>query len=308
MDEFKNLKSYITKYQLGSTLDNVSFKCLTSLKIGGTCKLMYIPDDIESLDLVIKYMIVLKIPYFIIGSGTNLLVNDREFDIVVVSLKNIKRHYILKEDKDNIYIYVESGAKAPIVSTYIARKGIGGAEFLSGIPGSMGGLIYMNAGAYKKSIEDIIDTVTYIDDKGDIQTISNQHNNLHFSYRHSIFQDYNYVILSCSIKLPKTKYAEDPQIKIKRFLDIKKESQPLDTYNAGSTFKNNDSPAWMIIDQLGYRGYRINDAMVSTKHANFLINNGNATFLDMMMLIEMIKYDAKTKLNIEMKCEWEIIE
>lgn len=310
LDNFKKFKDYILKYQLGSTLDKVSFKCLTSLKIGGTCEILYIPDDIESLSFGIKYLINLKIPYFIIGAGTNLLVNDRDFKLVVISLKKIKRFYIQKEEKDDVYIYAEAGVRAPILSEYLGSRKITNAEFLSVIPGSIGGLTYMNAGAYKKTMEDIIDSVTFIDEKGDIQTIKNKDNKLKFSYRESLFKSNNYIILSVILKL---RYAciqdEIPHDKIKRFLKTKKESQPLETANAGSTFKNNQTMlSWQIIDKLGLRGYQIGGAKVNEKHANFLVNASEASFLDMITLLELVKYEAKKQLNIDMECEWEILE
>lgn len=310
MDQFKKFKDYIYKYQLGSILDNVSFKCLTSLKIGGTCRILYIPDDIESLTFGIKYLKELSIPYFIIGAGTNLLVNDREFEIVVISLKKIKRYYILKEDSNDIYIYSEAGVRAPILSDYIANRQISGAEFLSVIPGTIGGLTYMNAGAYKRSMSDIIDSVTFIDDNGNIQTIKNKDNNLKFTYRSSIFKNNNYTIISIIIKLSKNNETEElPKDKIKRFLKVKKETQPMDIANAGSTFKNNNELySWQIIDKIGLRGYHIGGAMVSPKHANFIVNTDNATFLDTITLLELIKYEASKKLNIIMECEWEILE
>lgn len=310
MDKYKMFKDYVYKYQLGSTLDNVSFKCLTSLKIGGICKVMYIPDDIEGLTFCIKYLKDLDLPYFIIGAGTNLLVNDKNFDLVVISLKKLKRYYIEKEDDEYVYIYSESGVRAPILSDYIANKEMPGAEFLSVIPGSMGGLIYMNAGAYKKSISDIIDSITFIDEVGNVQTQKNKDNNFNFAYRDSIFKHYNYIIISMIIKLKKVNdITEKPKDKIKRFLKIKKETQPIECANAGSTFKNkNNLFSWQIIDKLGYRGFKVGGAEVSSKHANFIVNAGNATFDDMMSLVKMIKFDANNKLNIEMECEWEILE
>ncbi len=303
-------KDYICKYQLGSTLDNVSFKCLTSLKIGGTCRILYIPDDIESLTFGIRYLKEIGIHFFVIGAGTNLLVNDKEFEIVVISLKKIKRYYLSKEDKQYAYIYAEAGVRAPILSDYIANKQISGAEFLSVIPGTIGGLTYMNAGAYKKSMQDIVDSVTFIDEEGNIQTIKNKDNNLKFSYRDSLFKYYKYIIISIIIKLDKTKKGmESPKEKIKRFLRTKRENQPIEVANAGSTFKNNnDLNSWQIIDKLGLRGYHIGGAMVSSKHANFIVNENDATFLDTIALLELIKYEALNKFGINMECEWEILE
>jgi UDP-N-acetylmuramate dehydrogenase len=146
-----------------------------------------------------------------------------------------------------------------------------------------------------------------MDDIGDIYTI--QSDNAEFGYRHSIFKKNNYIILSVIIQLKLvTDIMETPNDKIKRYMKKKKESQPVNTINAGSVFKNIDIPSWEIIDKLGYRGYVYNDAKINEKHANFIENLGNASYDDMIYIINMIKKEAKEKLNVDMECEWEIIE
>ena len=310
MDKIYEFKRYILKYQLGLTLDNVSFKCLTSLGVGGTCRLMYIPDDIETLTLSVKYLINQKIKYFIIGAGTNLLVNDKDYNIVVISLKKIKRYYLLEEDNEYKYIYAESGLRGMILSKYLMDKEISGAEFLSVIPGTIGGLIYMNAGAYKKCMSDIIYSVTYINEVGNIITKINCDNCFDFKYRSSNFKKKNYIILSVIIKLPKLNNdIEVSKSLVNQYITRKKNTQPIGEKNAGSTFKNLDNMfTWEIIDKLGFRGYSVGDAVVSNKHANFIINRNNATFNDMISLISKIKNDALIKYNINLECEWEILD
>lgn len=309
MNKFVQFREYIQKYQLGSTLENVSFKCLTTLKVGGTCRILYFPDDLESLVLSVKFLKRENIPYFMIGAGSNLLVNDRDFDLVVISLKKFKRYYIDKEDNQYWDIYVEAGVRAPILANYLADRKISGAEFLCVIPGTMGGLTCMNAGAYKRCMADIIHSVTFLDEQGDIQTLTNKDNQLQFTYRKSMFQNKELVIISILLRFPKGCQGELPKDKMHRYLKTKRESQPIDTSNAGSVFKNQgDFFSWQIIDQLGYRGYKIGGAKVSEKHANFIINDQDATFLDMITLIQMITYDAKKKLNVSMECEWEILQ
>lgn len=307
--EIKSLKEYIYKYELGHTLDNVSFKCLTTLGIGGTCQLFYIPTDVEALTLVMKYIYISRIKYLIIGAGSNLLVDDKEFEIVVISLKNIKRCYIEGEDNDCWYIYAEAGLRGPALSNYLTEHNIHGAEFLSIIPGTIGGLTYMNAGAYKKSMADIIYSVTFIDGAGLIKTVNNVDDNFKFKYRKSIFKENGNVILSVILKLNKNLKLEDSKTKIKRYIDKKKNTQPLQTKNAGSTFINLPHiSTWELIDSLGYRGYKLGGAMVSSKHANFLINESDATFNDMISLINLIKEDIYKTYNEIIECEWEIIK
>lgn len=307
MNKINEFKIYVEKYGLGYTLTNVSFKCLTSLRVGGTCALVYIPNSLEDLVLSIKYLKKLDIKYFIIGNGTNLLINDRYFNEVTISLKKINKYKYLETKDDLAYIYAEAGVKGATLSKYISNMNISGSEFMSVIPGTIGGLTYMNAGAYKRSMSDIIESITYMDDAGDIYTI--QSDNAEFGYRHSIFKENNYIILSVIIQLKLVNdFTEKPMDKIKRYITKKKESQPVNTINAGSVFKNKDIASWEIIDKLGYRGYIYNDAKVNELHANFIENLGNATFNDIMYLINIIKLEAKEKLNIDMECEWEIIE
>lgn len=310
MDKIKEFSRYVTKCNLGEIKEDVSFKKLTSLRIGGICKLLYIPNDIESLSLSLRYLNDNKIRYYVIGNGTNLLVNDIYFEMVLISFNKLKKFELIKENESNYYFYVESGVSTSIVAQVLASRNISGAEFMGVIPGSIGGATYMNAGAYKKSISEIIDSITYFDESGFLQTALNKNDNFKFRYRFSKFKKTKMIIVSLIIKLPKLMYTETPLDKVNRYLNKKRIDQPLNSYNAGSTFKNNfDSYyAWQIIDQLGYRGKNIGDAYVSTKHANFIINNGNAKFIDMITLIQMIKYDAKNKLNIDLEIEWEILQ
>lgn len=308
MNKFENFKEYVFKFQLGNILNKVSFKCLTSLKVGGRCELLYIPDDFESLCIAIDYLIKEEIPYFVIGSGTNILVNDRDFAFVVITLKNLKRYYLLNENDEDILIYVEAGVKLPIISNYAIKNNFCNAEFMSVIPGTIGGAIYMNAGAYHSSISDILQSITFIDENGKVQTLMNDDKNLKFGYRDSIFKQKHWIIISCVIKLKKYLQGLTPKMRVKNYLAKKRLTQPIDTNNAGSVFKNLNRPVWEIIDELGLRGYKINDAMISSKHANFIININEASFNDIYGLILMIKEQAKIKMNIELECEWEIIK
>jgi len=306
MNEYAKFKNYILKYQLGKTLENVSFKCLTSLKVGGTCKVLYMPDDIDALIIARKYIKKNNLNYFIIGAGTNLLVDDKEFDEVVISLKNLKRYFVLKEEATDVYIYVESGIRMPSIALMLARRNFINMEFMSTIPGTIGGAIVMNAGAYGMQMSDILDSVTYIDDLGEVKKLKLRDDHSCFSYRNSIFKNKGYIILSCVLKLKKANPGYSPMDYIRKITKEKKSSQPLELNNAGSTFKNQEIPAWKIIDELGFRGYKIGDAMVSNKHANFIVNTADASFNDIYTLITKIKEASKEKLNIDLECEWVI--
>lgn len=303
-DEFQKFKDYVYKYDLGACLENMSFKNLTTLVIGGTCRIFYMPADLDTLMTAYHYILANQLPYLVIGNGSNMLVNDRAISVIVISLKNLNE--VTKIDE--VTYRVAAGIKAPVLAGRMAEAGLTNGEFMSVIPGTIGGLTYMNAGAYKKCMADIITSITYLDDKGSLKTIENVDNLLHFSYRHSIFKEIPGIIVYVTIKLEKAKHIDDPHNKIKKYLQTKKETQPLTRGNAGSTFKNSENGStWKIIDQLGYRGYRIGGAKVSEKHANFLINDDEATFEEMELLINKIQQSAKEKLNIDLECEWEII-
>lgn len=303
-DEFQKFKDYVYKYDLGACLENMSFKNLTTLVIGGTCRIFYMPADLDTLITAYHYIIEHQLPYLVIGNGSNMLVNDRAIPIIVISLKNLNDVTKI----DDVTYRVAAGIKAPVLAGRMAEEGLTNGEFMSVIPGTIGGLTYMNAGAYKKCMADIVSSITYIDDNGCLKTIDNTNNQLHFSYRHSIFKEITGIIIYVTIKLEKAEHIDDPLNKIKKYLQTKKETQPLTRGNAGSTFKNNGNDStWKIIDYLGYRGYRIGGAKVSEKHANFLVNENEATFQEMESLITEIQRSAKEKLNIELECEWEII-
>lgn len=310
MSKVQDFLKFVRKYNLGEIKEEVDFKKITSLKIGGICEALYIPSDLESLTICLKYLKENNIRYYLLGHGTNILVNDIYFEMVLISLKKFNDYYLWEETLTDYYFYVEAGVSATTFSRNLVNHNIEGIEFLGVIPGSIGGLTFMNAGAYKKSISDLIYSVSYFDEFGYLQTALNKDNYFNFSYRDSIFKNTQMIIISIVMKIPKNISSELPIIKLNRYLKQKQLDQPLDSYNAGSTFKNNNENyyAWQIVDKLGYRGKKIGDAMVSNKHANFIINSGNAKFLDMITLIQMIKYDAKNKLGINLECEWEILQ
>lgn len=165
----------------------------------------------------------------------------------------------------------------------------------------------MNASAYGLQIKDIVKEVTYLTEQGTIRTYKEEE--LDFSYRHSKFQDLKGIIVGALIEVEESNIKKLPLEKIATFRRRKKETQPLNLLSAGSTFKNGTNyEAWKVIDDLGYRGYQLAGAMVSNAHTNYLVNTGNATYLDMTKLISKIKLDALSKYNIELECEWEILD
>lgn len=300
MDE---LIKYIQTNNLGEYKENISFKKLTSLKIGGNAKLYVEPNSEESLKKIIQYLKQNCINYFIIGNGTNLLINDRYFDLVVINLKKLNEFISYK----NGCFLIGAGCNAGTIASMLSKMGYTGFEFMSVIPGTIGGLTYMNASAFNRSMSDILVIVNYLDNLGNFNSM--HINDFEFGYRQSPFQNKDSIITSVIINLTYVGINNISKEKIEKYQKLKANNQPINSKNAGSTFKNNNElPSWKIIDQLGYRGYSIGDAKVSCKHANFLINQGNATFDDMCKLINKIKASAINKCGINLECEWEIIE
>lgn len=294
--------NYIKDNYLGDVFTNYSFKDLTTLKIGGQIACLYKPYTLDDLFVAYRYIIEENIPYYIIGNGSNILASDKVFNIVVISLKELNKITRITNNK----FIVGSGVLTNKLAFELAKQGYTKQEFLSVIPGTIGGAIYMNAGAYNSSMEDIVYDVTYLTEKGKLITLSKKE--LDFEYRSSIFKKLKGIIVSVTIELDKALVKNAPLEKIATYKRNKKETQPINVLSAGSTFKNiNDLKAWQIVDKLGYRGYIYNGVMVSTNHSNYIINNGNATYNDMITLLNIIKKEAKEKLNIELECEWEII-
>lgn len=271
----------------------------TSFKTGGNAKLFVKAYSISEIKNVLKIVKENKIPLFILGNGTNLLVKDEGFDGIVLQIKLNDINIV-----DNI-VTVDAGVKNAVLSNKVLEKSLTGFEFASGIPGTIGGAIKMNAGAYGNEMKDIVQEVTYIDFDGNVNTISNKQ--CEFEYRNSIFFKLNCVILQTKLKL---EYGnkEEIQNKIKELAIQRKEKQPLEYPNAGSTFKRGeDFITAKVIDECGLKGYSIGGAEVSQKHAGFIINKNNATSKDILDLIKYVQSTVKEKTGKEIKLEIEVI-
>ena len=198
---------------------------------------------------------------------------------------------------------MKAGVLAPALANVLAKQGLSCLEFASGIPGSIGGLVYMNAGAYKSSMADIVKEVLVLKDD---ELIWLNNDELNFSYRHSIFHDHpRWVVVAAKLKLERKPSEIIEELMADR-LRRRKESQPLDMPSAGSCFRNPDNDfAWKLIDGIGYRGYAINDVLVSEKHSNFIVNNGNGTADDYLNIAYQIQDKVKEKYGIKLVMEVE---
>lgn len=288
---------FIKQNNLGNAYKSIPFSKLTTLKIGGNIELLYFPNSINNFIKILKLIRKNKIDYFIIGNGSNVLANDIPYRGIVINLKEIDFKYNLKEN----YVVASAGMGIAKLIFSLMKDDIGGLEFLIGIPGTIGGMIYMNAGAYGHNISEYIIELRVIDENNDIRVLKREE--LDFSYRNSTIKEKNMIVLDAKIKVErkeKEKIKED----IKIYLENRRENQPLQHYNAGCTFKNGDISSWKLIDEVGCRGFRIGDAGVSEKHANFLINYGNASAFEMFNLINYLKHKVRDEKNIELDCEW----
>lgn len=294
------MEKFIQENQLGEISKTMSFKNITSIGCGGKIKTAYFPKDIASLCKVIKKCNENQMPYLIVGNGTNILALDKEYEELVIILNKLPYDYKVEDGK----IVCSAFYPSPKIAQELCNKQIKTLAFLAGVPGLIGGAVKQNSGAYKEEISDYILSVKVIDEKGEIKEY--QAEDLKYAYRKSIFHENREIIIEASFKV---EYDEN----IKNQNEIRKlkrkESQPLNTKNMGSIFKNPGLCfAWEVIDKLGLRGYRINDAAVSMKHANFIINLNHAKSQDVLDLIELIKKNSYYQFGLLLETEINILK
>ncbi len=267
----------------------------TSFKVGGTADFFIEIDDVSELIYILKLAKQMKMKTYILGNGTNTIIKDEGFRGIIIKLNF--RHLNIEKEK----IAAGAGIPVALLSNFAYRNKIKGFEFLSGIPGTVGGAVKMNAGAYNSEIKDILVNTTYLDEKYNIVKIENNEHN--FSYRNSIFFQKKWIIIGSTFKIQEgTK--EEIKEKMNQMSDARKEKQPLDMPNAGSIFKRKEDciPA-SLIDKAGLKGYKIGGAMISEKHAGFIVNTGNATAEDIEKLIKYTKKVIKEKFNKDLEQE-----
>ena len=265
----------------------------TSFKIGGPAQCFINAESVEEIKQICKVASKNDINLTIIGNGSNLLVTDNGINGIVVKV-NIKK-FELEFSNDDVSLIVGAGNKLGEIAQKLLRNEITGFEFAAGIPGTIGGAVRMNAGAYGKEMKDIVETVKYMDYDGNIYEKSNK--DLEFEYRKSMFAKNKFIILEAKLKLQKgnAQYIKD---KMLEFEQSRKQKQPLEFPSAGSTFKRGtDFITAKLIDDAGLKGYRVGGAMVSTKHAGFVVNENNATAQDVLNLVKHI--NKKIELEIQ---------
>lgn len=264
----------------------------TTFKIGGIADLFLEVNDLDSLKQILFLLKSHNIPFFLIGNGSNLLVDDEGYNGAIIKLTGDFEKISVYEK----YVECGSGCKLSSLCKKCLENSLKGLEFAYGIPGSFGGAIFMNAGAYGNEIKDFVECVKCIDDNGNIYNLSNDE--CKFNYRKSIFSENKFIIISAKLKLNNGKY-KDIKRKMEDFISRRKLKQPLEYPSAGSFFK---CPigyhASALIDQCGLKGFRIGDAAVSSKHAGFVVNLGNASSKDIIDLESAIISKVETKTNV----------
>ena len=297
-----NIENFVLDNDLGKLILNTSLKNYNTYKVEATAKYIFYPYNVENLIKMLEYIKENNLSYKILGKGSNLIFNFDVYEGILIKLDELNQVTI--EDDT---ITVESGYPLIKLAMEASNLGLTGLEFASGIPGTIGGAVYMNAGAYKSDMSNVIEDVTYLTPELEIKTVKNEE--LNFGYRTSIFKENkDNVILKTTLKLSKGDKEEILKL-IQERATKRKESQPLEYPSAGSVFRNPEGDfAGRLIEKQGFKGKNINGAEVSTKHANFIINTDNCSGKDIVELINEIKETIKKEYDIDLILEQEIIE
>lgn len=297
IDIYKELQKGIDKKQI---LKDEKMSKHTSFKIGGPADFFVKIQDIKELKFVLDFASKNNIPITVIGNGTNLLVLDRGIRGIVLKIE--LTDFRIVRQKERAEITISSGCAVGKLSNIALKEELEGLEFLAGIPGTVGGAIRMNAGAYGSEMKDIVISTKYMEIDGKIKKLNLAEHE--FSYRNSIFSKLKDVIIIETTIQAGYGNAEEIKLKINEYMKSRIEKQPLDLPNAGSTFKRKgEYITAKLIDECGLKGYRIGDAAVSEKHAGFVVNLGNATAKEVLELTDYIKAEIKKQKGIEIELE-----
>lgn len=295
-------KLLLTKLPENTIYLNEPMKNYTTFRIGGPVDILLKPDSITNLALAIKLCNEHKIPYYILGNGSNLLVADEGFRGVVIQIYTNLQEIKVEGNK----VTAQAGALLSKVATKALEHSLTGFEFAHGIPGTLGGAVVMNAGAYGGEMKQVLISCDVLDQEGNMITLSNEA--LELGYRTSIIQKKGYIVLAATIALNEGD-KEAISMHMKELMDRRKEKQPLDKPSAGSTFKRPEGHfAGKLIMDSGLKGYQIGGAMVSEKHSGFVINCGGATFKDVVALINHVQEVVKEKYQVVLEPEVKVLK
>jgi UDP-N-acetylmuramate dehydrogenase len=284
----------------GRVLFDAPMRKYTSIKVGGPADSLLFPSNVEELRKVVRYAKRRKIPFFILGRGTNLVVKDKGIRGWVISLTQGMKKAQMEED----VVMAEAGLSLQRLVQFTILKGLTGLEPFFGIPGTVGGGLAMNAGAWGVELKDVLLSITLMKEDGEIA--ERPRSRLNFSYRRLALPS-SWIILKGRFQLKKEK-KEEILKRIKSYSEMRKRTQPLDYPSAGSIFKNpEEGPAGKWIEEVGLKGFRMGQAMVSDRHANFIINLGKATAEEVINLMEWMEKRIYEERGISLEREVRVV-
>lgn len=275
-----------------------TFSDLTTFKVGGKVDLVLYPETVEQCQELIAWSKKENNPLVFLGNGSNVLGSDAGYRGIIVRTDRLNEIELC----ENGTIRAGAGVRGVKVSSFAANNDLSGVEFLHGIPGTIGGAVFMNAGAYGGSMDQVVLQTRYLDDEGNIRVLKNEDH--HFGYRKSFFMEHpNFLILDVTLQLNPGKKDEILSL-INDFQQRRRDKQPLEYPSAGSTFKRPEGHfAGKLIQDAGLGGYSIGGAQVSSKHCGFIINADNATCADVLALISHVQSVVRERFNVELECE-----
>lgn len=300
MNNIEALEKYVLSLECSAERE-VSMKNYTSFKVGGPAELFLSPEDAGQTAKLVRFCEKEEIPVFVLGKGSNLLVSDRGIKGAVIYTG--KQCGISLVDENTVR--AQSGASLAQLCTFALENSLSGLEFAYGIPGTVGGAVFMNAGAYGGEMKDVLLNSEYVSTDGTSGELDNEA--MELSYRHSAYENSNLVITAASVRLAP---ADRNEIKstMNDILARRKEKQPLEYPSAGSTFKRPEGNfAGALIEQCGLKGVSVGGAQVSEKHAGFIINRGGATAADILSLIKHVQARVKAQTGVSLETEIRLI-
>ena len=295
--DYKKAASGLIK---GRVLFDAPMKQFISMKVGGPADSLLFPRSVDELRKVVRYARRKKIPFFILGKGTNLVVRDKGVRGWVINLTQGMK----KIQMEGEVVEAEAGLPLQRLVQFSIQKGLTGLEPFFGIPGTVGGGVAMNAGAWGAELKDVLLSITLMKEDGEI--VEKPHSRLRFSYRRLILPP-SWIILKGRFQLKKGKKEEILE-RVKSYSEMRKRKQPLDYPSAGSIFKNpKEGPAGKWIEEAGLKGFRVGQAMVSERHANFIINLGKAKAEEVIRLMELVEKKIYEKKGISLEREVKVV-
>lgn len=293
------IENFINKYEC---YENISLLKYNTYKLDVKCRCLIFPKNVEELKEIFNIINNNNYKYYLLGNGSNVIFKDDYYDGIIIKLDKLNNIYI-----DKNIVKCEAGVPLNKLSKMTINEGLSGLEFAYGIPGLVGASVAMNAGAYNEELSNVLVSAKVLDKELNIINFKNE--DLDFSYRNSIIKKYNeYIVLECTFELIEGNKEEMLDIVNKR-LKKRMETQPLEFPSAGSVFRNPDGMyAGELIEKCGLKGFNINGAEVSMKHANFIINKGNATGKDIIKLINIIKEKVKNEFDVDLHLEQIIVD